>query len=225
VKIYCVEDENSIRELIVYTLNTVGFTAVGFSNAAEFFEAINDGLPNLVLLDIMMSGEDGLSVLKKLRSSPETRNLPIIMITAKTSEYDKVTGLDLGADDYITKPFGMMELVARINALLRRSTMSEGSEIIEIGNVLLDSSRHKVMANGSEIDLALREFQLLELMMQNPGIVFTRDRLLVTLWGYDFDGETRTVDVHVRRLREKLGSASEIIKTVRGVGYKIEDIK
>ncbi|NMA06317.1 MAG: response regulator transcription factor, partial [Ruminococcaceae bacterium] len=177
------------------------------------------------LLDIMMSGQDGLSVLKKLRSSPETRNLPIIMITAKTSEYDKVTGLDLGADDYITKPFGMMELVARINALLRRATMSEGSEIIEIGNVLLDSSRHKVMANGSEIDLALREFQLLELMMQNPGIVFTRDRLLVTLWGYDFDGETRTVDVHVRRLREKLGSASEIIKTVRGVGYKIEDIK
>ena len=220
--IYFLEDDNSIRELVVYTMNSTGFAAAGFSKPSEFWEAMEKESPSLVLLDIMLPEEDGLSILKKLRASPATRRLPVMMLTAKDSEFDKVLGLDSGADDYVPKPFGMMELMARIKALLRR-TSPDGSQERDytLGKLYVSPSRHLVKVDGKEIALTLKEFELLCFLLENDGMVLTRDKILARIWGYDFDGETRTVDVHVRTLRQKLGECGALIETVRGVGYKI----
>lgn len=222
--IYLVEDDNSIRELVIYTLQTTGMKARGLSCAKEFWEAMKEGLPDLVLLDIMLPDEDGLSILRKLRESNHTARLPIIMLTAKGTEYDKVLGLDSGADDYIPKPFGMMEMVSRVKALLRRAEPEKKGGVHQVGPVVVDMGKHTVKVNGEPVALTYKEFELLCYLMENEGIVLTRDQLLSKIWGYDFDGETRTVDVHIRTLRQKLGLASNYIETIRGVGYKMEEI-
>lgn len=219
--IFCVEDDSSIRELVVYTLRSTGFEAQGFSDAKSLFDELKDNLPELLLLDIMLPGDDGFSVLKKLRSAPATKKLPVIMVTAKNGEYDKVTALDGGADDYITKPFGMMELVSRIRAVLRRTAPAVSRDELHVGQILMDTGRHIVTAAGREVELTLKEFELLRTLMENEGIVLTRDRLLENVWGYGFESETRTVDVHIRTLRQKLGDCGSAIETVRGVGYRI----
>lgn len=219
--IYCVEDDSNIRELVVYTLESTGMKARGFEDGRAFMEALAFETPELVLLDIMLPGEDGIEILKKLRNSAKTKDIPIIMVTAKGSEYDKVIGLDSGADDYITKPFGMMELVSRIKAVLRRTMREKTDTKYRVGNLSIDVEKHKVKVDGETVTLTLKEFELLEKLMKNRHIVLTRDRLLEEIWGYDFTGETRTVDVHVRTLRQKLGTAGELIETVRGVGYRI----
>ncbi len=219
--IYCVEDDDNIRELVIYTLETTGLRARGFADGSAFMEALAFDTPELILLDIMLPGDDGLELLKKLKASSKTKNIPVIMVTAKGSEYDKVVGLDSGADDYVTKPFGMMELVSRVKAVLRRSGKTEDRTDIETSGVHVDVKKHEVTVNGKEISLTLKEFELLEKLMRNQGIVLTRDQLLTEIWGYDFDGETRTVDVHIRTLRQKLGEKGEIIQTVRGVGYRV----
>ena len=221
--IFCVEDDGNIRELVVYTLECTGFQARGFEDGSSFLEALALETPELVLLDIMLPGEDGMELLKKLKASSKTRDIPVIMVTAKGAEYDKVKGLDAGADDYVTKPFGMMELISRIKAVLRRSkgkNPAEG-ELIEIGKIQIDQKKHEVKVEGEVVNLTLKEYELLKRLMKNSNIVLTRDQLLEDIWGYDFDGETRTVDVHVRTLRQKLGSAGEQIETVRGVGYRM----
>ena len=217
--IYYVEDDRGIRDLVVYSLKNTGFDAVGFEDGQAFFKAFKDEKPELVLLDVMLPGEDGLTILKHLRSDAATKTIPVIMVTAKGAEYDKVTGLDLGADDYVEKPFGIMELIARIRAVLRR--IAADGEEYSVGGVTLNTRTHRVTAGGSEVVLTLKEFALLALLMKNPDTVLTRDTLLETVWGYDFDGETRTVDVHVRTLRQKLKDKAELIETVRGVGYRI----
>lgn len=221
--IYYAEDDSSIRELVLYTLKTTGFEARGFENGEKLFEALSAGdIPQLLLLDIMLPGEDGIEIMKRLRRGGY--DFPVIMVTAKNSEYDKVTGLDCGADDYISKPFGMMELIARIKAVLRRAERTEslaGGDILSCGGVELDVRRHTVTVNGVPAELTLKEFELLRILMKNRNAVLTRDNLLESIWGYDCAGETRTVDVHIKTLRQKLGSGAEIIKTVRGVGYKI----
>lgn len=219
--IYCVEDDSNIRELVVYTLESTGMKARGFEDGRKFTEALAFETPELVLLDIMLPGEDGIEILKKLRNSAKTKDIPVIMVTAKGSEYDKVVGLDTGADDYITKPFGMMELVSRIKAVLRRTIREKTDTKYRVGNLSIDVEKHKVKVDGETVTLTLKEFELLEKLMKNRHIVLTRDRLLEEIWGYDFTGETRTVDVHVRTLRQKLGTAGELIETVRGVGYRI----
>lgn len=219
--IYCVEDEDSIRELMLYTLNMAGFEALGFSSGKSFWDTMASGHPELIMLDIMLPGEDGISILRKLRASPATSEIPVIMATAKGSEFDKVTGLDLGADDYLSKPFGMMEMVSRVKAVLRRAKPSEKSALLVQGDITLDTARHKVTANGREIALTLKEYELLKLLMESDGQVFTREALLSSVWGANFIGESRTVDVHIGTLRTKLGSAGSLIRTVRGVGYKI----
>ena len=219
--IFCVEDDDNIRELVIYTLETTGLKARGFADGAAFMEALAFDTPELILLDIMLPGDDGLELLKKLKSSSKTRGIPVIMVTAKGSEYDKVVGLDSGADDYVTKPFGMMELVSRIKAVLRRTGKVEDPIDMDIAGVHVNVKKHEVTVKGKEISLTLKEFELLEKLMRNQGIVLTRDQLLAEIWGYDFDGETRTVDVHIRTLRQKLGEKGEIIQTVRGVGYRV----
>ncbi len=223
--IFCVEDDSNIRELVVYTLETTGFKARGFEDGREFLEALALETPELVLMDIMLPGDDGLELLKKLKASPKTRDIPVIMVTAKGAEYDKVKGLDLGADDYVTKPFGMMELVSRIKAVLRRSRKDaqEPQDIIAVGEIEIHTKKHEVTAAGQVVNLTLKEYELLKRLMKNPNIVMTRDCLLEDIWGYDFDGETRTVDVHVRTLRQKLGRCGEKIETVRGVGYRMSE--
>ena len=221
--IFCVEDDNSIRDLMVYTLNIAGFDAMGFADPASFWEAMRDTVPELIVLDIMLPGEDGISMLKKLRAAPTTAKIPVIMATAKGTEYDRVIGLDLGADDYLTKPFGMMEMVSRIRAVLRRASPKTAPAVLRQGSILLDESRHTVEVDHHAVSLTLKEYELLRLFMENPGQVFTRDRLLATVWGEEYYGETRTVDVHVGTLRTKLGAAGELLQTVRGVGYKLED--
>ena len=223
--IFCVEDDSNIRELVVYTLETTGFKARGFEDGKEFLEALALGTPELVLMDIMLPGEDGIELLKRLKASPKTRDIPVIMVTAKGAEYDKVKGLDLGADDYVTKPFGMMELISRIKAVLRRSQKSsnELQDIIKVGDIEIDTKKHEVTASGEIVNLTLKEYELLKRLMKNSNIVMTRDLLLEEIWGYDFDGETRTVDVHVRTLRQKLGKSGERIETVRGVGYRMRE--
>lgn len=221
--IFCVEDDGNIRELVVYTLETTGLAARGFEDGRELFEALAEDLPELILLDIMLPGEDGMEILKKLKASPGTRDIPVIMLTAKGAEYDKVMGLDSGADDYVTKPFGMMELVSRIRAVLRRTGKKREEHIYTLGSLGMDVKKHAVTVAGEEVALTLKEFELLKRLMVNRNIVLTRDRLLEEIWGYDFDGETRTVDVHVRTLRQKLGKAGEYIETVRGVGYRMGD--
>ena len=221
--IYFLEDDNSIRELVVYTMNSTGFEAAGFSGPSEFWAAMEQELPSLVLLDIMLPEEDGLQILKKLRADPATKKLPVMMLTAKDSEYDKVLGLDSGADDYVPKPFGMMELMARVKALLRRAGSQEPEDReYTLDKLYVSTSRHLVKVDGKEVSLTLKEFELLCFLLENDGMVLTRDKILARIWGYDFDGETRTVDVHVRTLRQKLGECGVLIETVRGVGYKID---
>ncbi len=222
--IYCVEDDTGIRELVVYTLNSTGHTAIGFSDGTTFFEALESELPELVLLDVMLPGIDGYEILKKLRSKVSTREIPVVMLTARGAEYDKVKFLDAGADDYVTKPFGMMELLSRVRAVLRRAGGKKDKEdMLRVGGVEVDVKRHTVLAGGDTIVLTLKEFELLRRLMENKNIVLTRDKLLESIWGYDFDGETRTVDVHVRTLRQKLGVYGDIIETVRGVGYRLKE--
>lgn len=217
--IYYVEDDDNIRELVVYTLNQVGLEARGYSCARDFYAAMEQQAPDLVLLDIMLPEEDGISVLKKLRASARTARLPIIMLTAKGTEYDKVLGLDAGADDYVTKPFGMMELLSRIRALLRR-TEREGA-LYRCGQLTVDPGSHTVLVGDREVALTQKEFEVLCLLLKNKGQVLSRERLIEDVWGYAFTGESRTVDVHVRTLRQKLGEAGACIETVRGYGYKI----
>lgn len=219
--IYLVEDDENIRELVTYTLNSQGLEAEGFSRPSQFWKAMEVTTPSLVLLDIMLPEEDGLSILKKLRFSQETGKLPVIMLTAKGSEYDTVMGLDSGADDYIPKPFRMMELISRVRALLRRTEGQEKPQEYILGELTVSPSRHVVRVDGKEVTLTLKEFELLCLLLSKQETVFSRSQLLDRIWGYEFDGESRTIDVHVRTLRQKLGSAGKYIKTVRGIGYKI----
>ena len=219
--IYCVEDDAGIRELVVYTLQNTGMEARGFADGTALFSALRNEKPDLILLDIMLPGEDGISILRRLRSLPDTAALPVILLTAKNTEYDKVSGLDSGADDYIAKPFGMMELLARVKALLRRTEQAESEEVYRLGALSVNKTRHEVYAAGQEVTLTLKEFDLLCLLLENKGRVLTRDQLLNRIWGYGFDGESRTVDVHIRTLRQKLGECGEYIETVRGVGYKV----
>ena len=220
--IYCVEDDASIRDIEVYALRSTGFEAEGVESGPALFAALKRVPAELIILDVMLPGEDGLDILKKLRLGAATRNVPVIMATARGEEYDKITGLDSGADDYLVKPFGMMEMVSRVRAVLRRANPERGKAPLSLGGVPLDPVSHRVTAGGEEISLTLKEFELLHTLMSSPGVVFTRDRLLSEIWGTDYDGETRTVDVHVRTLRQKLGEAGSIIGTVRGVGYRTE---
>ena len=223
--IYYVEDDTSIRELVLYALKTTEFQVMGFENAASFYKRMKEQQPDLILLDIMLPDEDGVSILKKLKSRPDTENIPVIMMTAKSSEYDKVLGLDSGADDYITKPFGVMELISRVKAVIRRSDRSKGSagEVLKIGELVLDEQKHEVYARGQEVSLTFKEFELLSYLMKNRGLVLSRDKILNTIWNYEYEGESRTVDVHIGSLRQKLGTCGDFIKTIRGIGYKIED--
>ena len=218
--IYLVEDDNSIRELVLYTLNSSGQEAEGFDRPSAFWQALERRRPDLLILDIMLPEEDGLTVLKRLRETDKT--LPVMMLTAKSTEYDKVVGLDSGADDYLAKPFGMMELMARVKALLRRSARrEEAAGQYELGRLALNVGQHTVKVDGESVTLTLKEFELLQLLLAHKGMVFSRDQLLNQVWGYAFDGENRTVDVHIRTLRQKLGPCGDYIETVRGVGYKI----
>ena len=221
--IYLVEDDESIRELLVYTLNGQGLVAEGFAYPSDFWHAMEKKIPDLVLLDIMLPEEDGLEILQKLRKKKETKNIPIAMLTAKGSEYDVVKGLDGGADDYIPKPFRMMELVSRVKALLRRGGQEQPQDDEEyvLGELYVSKKRHLVKVKGEEVALTMKEFELLLLFLSNPGIVFSRAQLLDKIWGYQFDGESRTVDVHIRTLRQKLKEAGRYIETVRGIGYKV----
>lgn len=223
--IYCVEDDDNIRELVVYTLDSTGLPAKGFPSGREFKTALKNELPELILLDIMLPGEDGMQLLSEVRKDTKTKNIPVIMLTAKGAEYDKVSALDLGADDYVTKPFGMMELVSRIRAVLRRTGRGKNTDepVIKSGSIKIDVLRHTVTSDGKEIVLTLKEFELLKMLILNSGVVLTREQLLEDIWGYNFDGETRTVDVHVRSLRQKLGKEGDRIETVRGVGYRIRE--
>lgn len=218
--IYCVEDDNTIRDLMLYTLGASGFQAKGFPDSTFFWQAMTEEKPELILLDIMLPGEDGITILKKLRAGAATANIPIIMATAKGSEFDKVIGLDTGADDYLVKPFGMMEMVARIKAVMRR-TAPKTDQVLTCGDIVLDEVRHIVTVDGKQVVLTLKEYELLKLLMENAGQVFTRDILLSRIWGQDYLGETRTVDVHIGTLRTKLAKGGERIETVRGVGYKM----
>ena len=218
--IYCVEDEASIRELVVYTLHATGYEAQGFADGKAFWAALEQELPELILLDIMLPGEDGLQILKRIRTNSRTADLPVIMVTAKGTEFDKVIGLDSGADDYIAKPFGMMELVSRVKALLRR-TQKTSAATLACGNLVLNHDMHRVLVDGQEVALTYKEFELLEYLLENRGIVLTRDKILDRVWGIAAEVETRTLDVHIRSLRHKLGASGDLIETVRGVGYRI----
>lgn len=219
--IYLLEDDESIRKFVLYALNTTGLDATGFEHPALFWDAVKKQLPSLILLDIMLPDEDGLKILEKLRAKKETENIPVIMLTAKASEYDKVIGLDSGADDYISKPFGTMELISRVKALLRRTSKNEDKTEYTKSGLYVCPSKHIVRANGKDITLTFKEFELLCLLISNDGTVFSREQLLERIWGYEYDGENRTVDVHIKTLRTKLGECGEIIETVRGMGYKI----
>lgn len=220
--IYLVEDDDSIRELVLYTLHTTGFEAEGFRNAADFWQALEKELPQLVLLDIMLPDEDGLHILKRLRAGAETADLPVMMLTAKSSEYDRVVGLDSGADDYMPKPFGMMELVSRVRALLRRAAKPAAEDkLFTAGSLAVDVKRRAVTVDGEPVILTYKEFELLCYLLENRGVVLSRDQILTKIWDYNYSGETRTVDVHIHTLRQKLGDAGALIETVRGVGYRL----
>ena len=222
--IYCLEDDSSIRDLMIYTLNAAGYEAAGFAESTSFRSALESHLPELIMLDIMLPGEDGIAVLRSLKKDIRYRDIPVIMATAKGSEFDRVIGLDLGADDYLSKPFGMMEMVSRIRAVLRRTAPKNMHAVLENGPVRMDTAKHSVTVSGEEISLTLKEYELLKVMMENPGIVFSRDRLLLLVWDVNYTGETRTVDVHIGTLRTKLKQAGELITTVRGVGYRLESV-
>ncbi len=219
--IYCVEDEKNIRELVVYALNSSDFRAEGFEDGEAFREGVKKAMPDLVLLDIMLPGEDGMSILAELRQSKETRQLPVILLTAKGSEFDKVQGLDAGADDYVAKPFGVMELLSRVRAVLRRSRLDLEQPVLQVGKILMNQEERRVLADDRELQLTFKEFELLRFLMENENMVLSRDKLLDIVWGYDSEVETRTVDVHIRSLRQKLGDLGELIETIRNVGYRI----
>lgn len=219
--IYIVEDDSSIRELEKYALLNSGFTVEGFDNSKELYNALGTNLPVLIILDIMLPGEDGLNILKKIRQTPNYKYIPVIMVTAKTSEIDAVKGLDMGADDYITKPFGVMELISRIKAVLRR-TQTQKVNTVSLDEITIDEERHIVYNNGEQVELTYKEYEILKLLIINKGIVLTRDRLMENIWGYDFEQGNRTVDVHIQSLRKKLGPSGDHIKTIRHVGYKID---
>lgn len=220
--IWCVDDDNTIRDIEVYTLTQTGFEAKGFADGISMLEALKTEKPELIVLDIMLPGKDGVEVLKEIRQSPETRKIPVIMATAKGTEMDKIQGLDTGADDYLVKPFGVMEMVSRIKAVLRRCEPDEREETLTIGEITLSDKEHLVTVNGEKVVLTFKEFEILKLFMSNPGIVFSRDKLLSEVWGIDYLGESRTVDMHIKTLRQKLGDAGALIETVIGVGYKME---
>ncbi|MGN0894913.1 MAG: winged helix-turn-helix domain-containing protein [Succinivibrio sp.] len=221
--IYCLEDDADIRELELYTLNSMNFKAEGFSDGKSFFEAISKELPDLIVLDVMLPDISGVDVLKKIRSNPKTAGIPVIMATARGAEYEKIKALDLGADDYMTKPFSVMEMVARIKAILRRSNnSSEENCEVKFSDIVINQTKHSVTVSGNKVDLSLKEFELLLLLIKHPGRVYSRDELLNLIWGIDYDGENRTVDVHIRALRAKLGERECIIQTVRGIGYKAD---
>ena len=220
--IFCVEDDNSIRDLMIYTLNSAGFQAKGFAEGESFFQALQEQKPDLIMLDVMLPGDDGITILKKLKTQSNTAHIPVIMATAKGTEFDKVVGLDLGADDYLTKPFGMMEMIARIKAVLRRSMPKEELNVLLAGKLELNLNEHTVTVSGKRVQLTLKEFEMLRLFMEHIGRVYTRDQLLSKIWGADYIGETRTVDVHIGTLRTKLEDCGDYIQTVRGVGYRME---
>lgn len=220
--IYIVEDDANIRELESYALTSSGFSVQCFEDGETFFKTCCEHSPDLVLLDIMLPNEDGLSILQRLRSQPDLKRVPVIMVTAKTSELDKVKGLDSGADDYITKPFGVMELISRVKALLRRAAPQKQTLLASDG-VTVDDSKHVVTANGTPCELTYKEYELLKFLMLNHGIVLSRDKIMERVWGFDYEGESRTVDMHIKTLRQKLGNAGSAIKTVRNVGYKFGD--
>ena len=221
--IYCVEDESNIRELLVYTLEATGFKAKGFADGKGLRAALKEQIPDMILLDLMLPGEDGYSILEKLKKDENTRDIPIIMVTAKDAEYDKVKGLEAGADDYITKPFGMMEFVARIKAVLRRTNRNSNTDKeLKCGDLRILVGRHEVFWKDEKIELTRKEFELLVYLVENRGLVMSRNQILCQVWGSEFEGETRTVDVHVRSLRQKLGEAGNMVETVRGVGYRID---
>ena len=223
-KVFIVEDDEDIREIVLYSLRSAGFEGVGFENGKDFFAELAKHQPTLVLLDIMLPGDDGLSILKRLRNAPKTKKLPVIMLTAKGSEFDKVKGLDMGADDYIAKPFGVTELISRVNAVLRRSVTGEPQEkdeIFEYKDITLDTARRTVSVNGENITLTYKEYELLLFLLRNVGIALERAKIINAVWDYDFEGESRTLDMHIRSLRHKLGATGEHVKTVRNVGYKL----
>ena len=223
--IWCVDDDSTIRDIEVYTLTQIGFEAKGFADGISMLEALKTEKPELIVLDIMLPGKDGVEVLKKIRSNPETRKIPVIMATAKGTEMDKIQGLDTGADDYLVKPFGVMEMVSRIKAVLRRCESDEKEEVLTVGEITLSDKEHLVTVNGKKVALTFKEFEILKLFMQSPGIVFSRDKLLSEVWGVDYLGESRTVDMHIKTLRQKLGDVGSRIETVIGVGYKMEGKK
>ena len=220
--IFCVEDDHAVRDLMLYTLHTAGFEAKGCSDGAELYRVLEEEEPELILLDIMLPGEDGIAILKRLRSNMATAGLPVIMTTAKGTEYDKVIGLDLGADDYLVKPFGMMELISRVKAVLRRVRPERNAKILNAGCLELNLAEHTVSVCGNRVSLTLKEYELLQLFLEHPRKVFTREQLLGHIWGPEYIGETRTVDVHIGTLRSKLGECGTYIETVRGVGYRME---
>ena len=221
--IWCVDDDKTIREIEVYTLEQTGFTARGFADGVSMLEALKSEIPELIILDIMMPEPDGIEVLKRLRSESSYKDIPVIMATAKGTEMDKIGGLNSGADDYLVKPFGVMEMVARVKAVLRRTTKVVPTDDITVGAITLKEKEHKVIIEGKKIELTFKEFEMLKLFMENSGLVFSRDRLMSEIWGMDYIGETRTVDMHIKTLRQKLGNAGSQIKTVIGVGYRLEN--
>jgi len=221
--IYCVEDDTNIRELVIYALKTAGFQAYGFENAAVFYKKLESEYPDMIILDIMLPDEDGITILKKLRANQKSTAIPVILLTARTAEHDRVKGLDTGADDYVTKPFGVMELISRVKAVFRRLGREEESNEFVFGDLRVDVKKHEVHAKDELIILTYKEFELLTYLLKNQGIVLTRDKILDVIWNYGYEGETRTVDVHIGSLRQKLGICGDMIKTIRGVGYKIGD--
>ena len=220
--IFCVEDDDSIRDLMIYTLISAGFEAMGFPEGESFFAELKNRKPDLIMLDVMLPGEDGISILKKIRADESSAEIPVIMATAKGTEFDKVIGLDLGADDYLTKPFGMMEMISRIKAVLRRSKPKEEKQVLNAGELELNLNEHTVSVKGERVKLTLKEFEMLKMFMEHLGRVYTREQLLSKIWGTDYVGETRTVDVHIGTLRTKLGKCGDYIHTIRGVGYRME---
>ncbi len=221
--IYIVEDDTAIKELECYALINSEFSVEGFERGKELFDALTVKIPALILLDIMLPDEDGIHILKKIRSTMAYRDIPVIMVTAKTTEIDAVKGLDMGADDYITKPFGVMELVSRVKAVLRRTQKTEHQQILIYNNIVIDEAQHKVFVDDEEIELTYKEYEVLKLLIINKGIVLTRDKIMESIWGYDFEQGNRTVDVHIQSLRKKVKSAGVHIKTIRNVGYKVGD--
>lgn len=220
--IFCVEDDESIQSLELYTLRSAGFEAKGFADGDSFWETLRTERPELVILDVMLPGESGVELLKKMKASDRARDIPVIMATARGAEYDKIQSLDLGADDYLVKPFGMMEMVSRVKAVLRRCRPAQNREILAVGDLVVDLAEHTVTADGQRLALTFKEFELLRLFLSAPGVAFTREKLLASIWGGEYSGETRTVDMHIRTLRQKLGHYGAIIETVRNVGYRLE---